>query len=167
VYIPLAPFRRDSGRFRYSMLTVGWSRETVRPTSQSWFTGENLPTRPFSAARRGPWQVRIGATRLRQLRLPFLFLVMSGLARANNIFVNTTDGESPAAPLCSLPDAITAHNLQGMVNGCAAGDGLDVIVIEVTGTILIDEPLEITNAIVTIQGPVFGCSGAGPMRYYD
>jgi hypothetical protein len=94
--------------------------------------------------------------------LPLLFLTMSGLARANDIFVNTTDGESPAAPLCSLPDAITAHNLQTIVNGCAAGNGLDVIFIEVTGTILIDEPLEITNGIVTIQGPLFGCSGAGP-----
>jgi len=28
------------------------------------------------------------------IALPFLFLVMSGLARANNIFVNTTDGRA-------------------------------------------------------------------------
>ncbi len=35
------------------------------------------------------------------IALPFLFVVMSGLARANDIIVNTTDGESDAAPLCS------------------------------------------------------------------
>jgi hypothetical protein len=96
------------------------------------------------------------------ITLPFLFLAMSGLARANNIFVNTTDGESDLAPLCSLPDAITAHNNQAIVNGCAAGSGLDTIFIDVTGTISIDETLEITNGIVDIVGPTFGCSGPGP-----
>jgi hypothetical protein len=99
---------------------------------------------------------------LAAITLPFLFVVMSGLARANDIFVNTTDGESEAAPLCSLPDAIVAHNLQTPFNGCAAGDGLDTIFIEVTGTISIDETLEITNDLLDIQGPTFGCSGPGP-----
>jgi hypothetical protein len=94
--------------------------------------------------------------------LPLLFLTMSGLARANNIFVNITDGESDLAPLCSLPDAITAHNLQAPINGCAAGNGLDTIFIDVTGTIFIDETLEITNDLLDIQGPTFGCSGPGP-----
>ena len=94
--------------------------------------------------------------------LPLLFLVISGVARANDIFVNTTDGESPAAPLCSLPDAITAHNLEIPINGCNAGSGLDTIFFDVTGTILIDETLEVTNGILTIQGPLFGCSGVGP-----
>ncbi len=94
--------------------------------------------------------------------LPLLFLTMSGLARANNIFVNTTDGESDLAPLCSLPDAIVAHNLETPINGCAAGNGLDIIFIDVTGTISIDETLEITNGILAIQGPTFGCSGPGP-----
>jgi hypothetical protein len=93
---------------------------------------------------------------------PLLFLVMSGLARATAIIVNTTDGESPAAPLCSLPDAITAHNLEIPINGCAAGTGIDGIFIDVTGTISIDETLEIANGIVAIQGPTFGCSGPGP-----
>src|SRR5260370_8492073 len=96
------------------------------------------------------------------ITLPFLFLAMSGVARANSIFVNTTDGESDAAPLCSLPDAITAHNLEIPINGCAAGSGEDEIFIEVTGTIFIDETLEITNGILAIQGPTFGCSGPGP-----
>ena len=94
--------------------------------------------------------------------LPILFVVMSGLAQAKNIFVNTTDGESPAAPLCSLPDAITAHNIQKAVNGCPAGTVNDTIFIDVTGTILIDEPLEIAQGTLFIQGPIFGCSGLGP-----
>ncbi|HWX31347.1 MAG TPA: choice-of-anchor Q domain-containing protein [Steroidobacteraceae bacterium] len=94
--------------------------------------------------------------------LPLLFAVMSGLAQANNIVVNTTDGESPAAPLCSLPDAITAHNIQTPINGCTAGNGSDTIFIDVTGTILIDESLEITNGTLFILGPIFGCSGPGP-----
>src|SRR5580700_5179902 len=94
--------------------------------------------------------------------LPLLFLVMSGLARANDIFVNTTSGESELAPLCSLPDALTAHNLEVAVNGCGAGNGIDTIFFDVTGTISIDEPLEITNGLLLIQGPTFGCSGPGP-----
>ncbi len=95
------------------------------------------------------------------IALPFLFLVMAGMARANSIFVNATDGDSDPAPLCTLPDAITAHNSQTAVNGCGAGNGLDTIYIGVTGTILIDETLEITNGIVTIQGPTAG-GPAGP-----
>jgi hypothetical protein len=94
--------------------------------------------------------------------LPILFLVMSGLARANDIFVNTTSGESELAPLCSLPDAITAHNLEVPVNGCAAGNGFDRIFFDVTGTILIDEPLEIASGTLSITGPQFGCTGPGP-----
>jgi hypothetical protein len=99
---------------------------------------------------------------LAAIALPILFVVMSGLAQAKDIIVNTTDGESPAAPLCSLPDAISAHNIQTAINGCAAGTGNDTIFIEVTGTILIDEPLEITGGTLFIQGPIFGCSGPGP-----
>src|ERR1700688_937136 len=94
--------------------------------------------------------------------LPLFFIVMYALARLHFIVVNTTDGESDLAPLCSLPDAITAHNLQAPINGCAAGNGLDTIFIDVTGTIFIDETLEITNDLLDIQGPTFGCSGPGP-----
>jgi hypothetical protein len=99
---------------------------------------------------------------LAAILLPILFVMMSGLAQAKNIFVNTTDGESPAFPLCSLPDAVAAHNIQSAVNGCPAGTANDTIVIGVTGTILIDEPLEITTGTLFIQGPIFGCSGPGP-----
>ena len=94
--------------------------------------------------------------------LPLLFLAMSGLARANDIIVNTTDGDSDPAPLCTLPDAILAHNLQTAFNGCGAGNGSDTIVFGVTGTISIDETLEITNGALEIEGPPFGCSGPGP-----
>ena len=96
--------------------------------------------------------------------LPLLLLAIPGLSRANNIFVNTTDGESALAPLCSLPDAITAHNIGGSVvgSGCGPGSASDTIFIGVTGTILIDEPLEITGGTLFIDGPQFGCSGAGP-----
>src|SRR5258708_21163089 len=97
------------------------------------------------------------------IALPLWFVVMSGLARANEIVVNTTDGENPAAPLCSLPDAITAHNITTAVHGCAAGNGDDQIFFAVTGTILIDEPLEIapSTGTLSINGPIFGCSDAG------
>ena len=94
--------------------------------------------------------------------LPLLFLVMSGLARANDIFVNTTSGESELAPLCSLPDAVTAHNLTAPVNGCPAGNGFDRIFFDVTGTILIDETLELASGNLSIIGPSFGCTGPGP-----
>src|SRR5260221_12700097 len=98
------------------------------------------------------------------IALPFLFVVMSGLARATDINVNTTSGESELAPLCSLPDAITAHNITTAVNGSPAGNGDDQISFAVTGTILIDEPLEIApgTGTLSINGPIFGCSGTGP-----
>src|SRR5260370_32337031 len=93
---------------------------------------------------------------LAAIALPFLFVIIAGLARANEIFVNTTDGESPMAPACSLPDAVMAHNSMAGLNGCAAGSANDTIVIGVTGTITIDEPLEITQGILIISGPTTG-----------
>ena len=99
---------------------------------------------------------------LAAIALPLLFLVMSGLARANDIFVNTLDGESEPSLLCSLPSAVMAHNLTTGVNGCAAGNGSDRIFFVVTGTILIDEPLEIASGTLSINGPLFGCTGPGP-----
>jgi hypothetical protein len=96
--------------------------------------------------------------------LPLLFLAMSGLARANVIIVDTTNGENTDPTLCSLPDAINAINLQASVNGCAAGSfNDDVIIIAVTGQTNIDETQEIKGPeLVTIEGPGFGCSGPGP-----
>src|SRR5258707_10826931 len=89
------------------------------------------------------------------IALPFVFVVMSGLAHASGIFVNTTSGESELAPLCSLPDAITAHNIKAAANGCNAGDGDDAIFFVGTGTILIAEPLEIAvdSGHLSFNGP--------------
>jgi hypothetical protein len=95
--------------------------------------------------------------------LPLVFLAWSGLARANLIVVNTTDGETIDTTKCSLPDAIVAINTQFPFNGCAGGTfDNDLIFIAVTGQINIDETLEIGGPeVVEIDGPAFGCSGPG------
>ncbi len=94
--------------------------------------------------------------------LPFLFLVMSGLARANTIFVNTLDGGSDPT-LCTLPDAIASANIDHPVGGCVIipGTGADQIVIGLTGTIFVDAdrlPLNISDEVLEIStfgdGPV-------------
>src|ERR1700731_2792098 len=96
--------------------------------------------------------------------LPFLFLAMSGVASAilpAVITVNTLSGE-PAPGLCSLPDAIAAHNAPGVAfNACALGSGLDIIVFTVTGQITVDEPLEVTSGNLFVEGPITG-GPAGP-----
>src|SRR5260221_13907549 len=69
---------------------------------------------------------------LAAIALPFLLIAVGGVARANTIVVNTTDGGSPPAPLCSLPDAITAHNITTPIHGCPAGNGDDQIFFAVT-----------------------------------
>jgi len=99
--------------------------------------------------------------------LPLLFVAMSGLARANTIIVNTTDGENINPLLCSLPDAIRAVNTQFPVNGCLGGTANDdLIIIGVTGQTNIDETQEIDGPeILTIIGPGFGCSGPGPCGF--
>src|SRR5260221_9516961 len=98
---------------------------------------------------------------LAAIALPLLLVTMSGLARANIIFVNTLDGGSDAAPLCTLPDAIAAANSTFAVNGCSAGSGDDQIVIGLTGTIFVDAdklPLNISDESLVIStfgdGPV-------------
>ena len=94
--------------------------------------------------------------------LPFLFLVMSGLARANTIFVNTLDGGSDPT-LCTLPDAIASANIDVPVGGCVIipGTGADQIVIGLTGTIFVDAarlPLTVSDQVLEIttfgDGPV-------------
>jgi hypothetical protein len=93
-----------------------------------------------------------------------LFLVTAGMARATVITVNTTDGGSDAAPLCTLEDAVLAANTQSNTNGCPGGNGNDTILFAVTGTILIDETLNITDPNLSIIGPAVGgitISGGG------
>ena len=99
---------------------------------------------------------------LAAIALPFLFVAMSGLARANDIFVNTPDSGSQSAPLCTLEDAVAAANGHTMINGCGAGNGTDRIMFTVTGTILTDDTLLITDHSLLIIGPSIGCSGPGP-----
>src|SRR5271163_2128461 len=89
---------------------------------------------------------------------PFLFLAMSGLARANTIIVNTLDGGSQYK-LCTLQDAVTAAETQAPVHGCAAGSGNnDTIQFVVAGTIFISAPLVMANdeESLTIIGPAAG-----------
>ena len=73
--------------------------------------------------------------------LPFLFLVMSGSARAippNVITVNTLFGGSVIAVPgpCSLTDAVAAANLGTTVQNCVGKPGPNEIVFAVTGTII-------------------------------
>jgi hypothetical protein len=87
--------------------------------------------------------------------LPFLFLAMSGLARAipiNVIEVNTLSGSSVGGE-CSLPDAVTAANTKAPVNDCAAGTGNDEIEFSVSGTIVLSATLSVTDTILSIVGP--------------
>jgi hypothetical protein len=93
--------------------------------------------------------------RLAAIALPLLLLAISGMARAATITVNTLDGGSDAAPLCTLEDAVEAANTQAVVNGCAAGSGNDTIVFAVSGTISIQFGLAPAGTL-SIIGPVGG-----------
>jgi hypothetical protein len=111
---------------------------------------------------------------LAAIALPFLFVAMSGLARATTIFVNTTSGLGGffSSPVCTLPDAIEAANSGFPVAGCPGGSGDDVIVIGLTGTIFVDAanlPLSISDPVLQIttfgDGPVVidGSAKAGTL----
>ncbi len=100
---------------------------------------------------------------LAAITLPFLFVVMSGVARATSILVNTTSGLGGffSSPVCTLPDAIEAANSGSTVAGCPGGTGDDTIVIGVTGTIFVNVgslPLTISDKVLQIttfgDGPV-------------
>ncbi|MGC1189728.1 MAG: choice-of-anchor Q domain-containing protein [Candidatus Binatus sp.] len=100
---------------------------------------------------------------LAAIALPFLFVAMSGLARATTITVNTTSGLAGvfSSPICTLPDAIEAANSGFAVAGCPGGSGDDTILIGVTGTIFVDAgslPLTISDKVLDIttygDGPV-------------
>ncbi|MFZ2063247.1 MAG: choice-of-anchor Q domain-containing protein [Candidatus Binatus sp.] len=98
--------------------------------------------------------------------LSLLFLAMSGVASAivpSVITVNTLSG-APAPGLCSLPDAISAHDAPGTAfNACALGSGFDIIDFTVTGQITIDETLLDTSGDLFIEGPSSGGPpGPGP-----
>ena len=93
--------------------------------------------------------------------LPFLFLAIPGLARANVIIVTTT-AESAPFPDCSLDSAVLAANGGTTVQGCNGAHGANTIAFFQAGTYTLDEPLLITDSDLTIQGVPFGCAGVGP-----
>lgn len=86
------------------------------------------------------------------LVLPLFFVAMSGLARATVFTVTTLSGEPAAPGACGLVDAVAAAN--GTSNVCGVSSGDDTIVFALTGEIVIDEPLIVTDADLTIQGPL-------------
>jgi hypothetical protein len=90
--------------------------------------------------------------------LPFLLLAMAGSARATFITVNTLDGGSDPAPLCTLKDAVTAANNEAVQNGCAAGSGNDTILFapSLSGTITLSSSLPDIETDLTIEGPATG-----------
>lgn len=95
--------------------------------------------------------------------LPFLFLAMSGLARANTIIVNTLEGGSHYG-VCTLQDAVTAAETQAPVHSCAGGTGdNDTIQFIVGGTIYISATLQMNNGAgsLTILGPPEGITIKG------
>ena len=97
--------------------------------------------------------VSIRRSALAVFALLLLLVVMPGWARATTITVNSLDGGSDPAPLCTLEDAVTAAGTQVTVNGCTAGTGNDTIVFAVTGTISIDFELDISETSLRIIGP--------------
>jgi hypothetical protein len=99
---------------------------------------------------------------LATIAVPLLLLMISGMARANDIFVNTLENDSQPAPLCTLEDAVAAANTQTAVNGCNAGSGNDRILFDVLGTIFTEDTLTIVDPVLHIIGPGLPCSGAGP-----
>jgi predicted outer membrane repeat protein len=99
--------------------------------------------------------------------VPFLFLAMSGLARANTIIVNTLDGGSQYK-LCTLQDAVVAAETQAPVHGCAGGSGdNDTIQFVVAGTIYLSNTLVMTNdeETLTIVGPAAGITIDGQFDF--
>src|SRR5271167_1258907 len=89
---------------------------------------------------------------------PFLFLAMSGLARANTIIVNTLEGGSHYG-VCTLQDAVAAAETQAPVHGCATGSGDNATIqFVVAGTIFLSDTLMMTNEDenLTIIGPAAG-----------
>lgn len=98
---------------------------------------------------------------------PLAFAIMLSFARptqAANIAVNSADAISEPG-VCTLIDAVTALNTQAVVNGCAAGDGMNDT-IDLTGfttptTISLTTPTATGHALIfsasaTINGPLNG-----------
>lgn len=96
------------------------------------------------------WRFALGAIALSSL----LFLVMSGAAQAALITVDNLSSTSVAGH-CSLSDAVASANSHSTVGSsdCTAGTGSDTIEFSVTGTIVVTATLDITDAVLEIEGP--------------
>jgi predicted outer membrane repeat protein len=107
--------------------------------------------------------------------LPFLFLVMSGSARAipvNFIEVTTLFGGSVIAVPgpCSLTDAVAAANAGATVQNCVGKPGINEIEFAVTGTITLGATLDTTASNLAIIGPAIGgitISGGNTRQIFD
>lgn len=86
-----------------------------------------------------------------RLLLALLFGLLSLGAWAATITVNTAADSAVVDGVCSLREAVQAANLNQAVDTCAAGQaGADQIVISVAGTILLNSPVTITEAVSII-----------------
>jgi predicted outer membrane repeat protein len=82
-----------------------------------------------------------------------LALMFGTTAYAATIMVNSL-ANIGAPGVCVLRDAITAANTKTATNGCAAGDGNDMISFKVSGTIALTRTLpRVTDSNLTINGP--------------
>ena len=100
--------------------------------------------------------------------LPLLFLAMAGISHAATIHVNSLSSEPGFPLLCTLPDAIASS--EGTSNACVPGTGNDTIVFDLTGTIIVDEPLIIAGSNLDIEGPDFSgivIDGGGTSQIID
>jgi hypothetical protein len=100
--------------------------------------------------------------------LPLLFLAMAGVSHAATIHVNSLSSEPGFPLLCTLPDAIASS--EGASNACVPGTGNDTIVFDLTGTIIVDEPLIIAGTNLEIDGPNFSgvvIDGGGTSQILD
>ena len=106
------------------------------------------------------------------IALPLFFLLMSAMARAATITVDTLSPTSVSGH-CNLSDAITAANTKAVVQACTAGSGTDTIEFSVTGTITLTSELPaITNTSpgsLTIDGSgqAITVDGAGMFQIFD
>jgi hypothetical protein len=80
--------------------------------------------------------------------------LLAGMANgANPIPVNTLDGGSGISGKCALADAVLAHNTKKAQGGCPTGSADDLIQFSVTGSIFVQNTLEVTGDTLTITGP--------------
>ncbi len=122
-------------------------------------TGEEFANAAGDAVGRGPWQIGIGALRLRHLRCRFYSSRWRDWRAPTR---SSSTRSTAAASLFRCARSRTrslAANTQTIHGGCPAGTGNDdTIEFIVTGTIFPDNTLTLNNSSETlfIEGPAFG-----------